>query len=76
MWIGRALCTVRQVARALPLSTGSDSHARRRVAVTLREARWPIVGDDKYRVCLDAEARHPAIRADCDRIVTPGDTNA
>jgi hypothetical protein len=35
-----------------------------------RETRWPTVGDDRYRVCLDAEARHLAIRANCDRIVT------
>jgi hypothetical protein len=35
-----------------------------------RETQWPIVGDDRYRVCLDAEARHFAIRANCDRIVT------
>jgi hypothetical protein len=36
-----------------------------------RETRWPVVGDDRYRVCLDAEARQLAIRADYDRIVTP-----
>jgi hypothetical protein len=36
----------------------------------MRETRWPIVGDDRYRVWLDAEARHLAIRADCDRIGT------
>jgi hypothetical protein len=37
----------------------------------MRETRWPIVGDERYRVSLDAEAHHPAIRANCDRIVTP-----
>jgi hypothetical protein len=41
----------------------------------LRDTRWPIVGDDRYRVCLDAEARHLAIRANCDRIVTAGNTS-
>jgi hypothetical protein len=36
----------------------------------MRETRWPIVGEDRCRVRLDAEARQPAIRANCDRIVT------
>jgi hypothetical protein len=35
-------------------------------ALAMRERRWPIVGDDDgYRVWLDAEARQPAIRANC-----------
>jgi hypothetical protein len=36
----------------------------------MRETRWPIIADDRYRVCLDARARHLVIRANCDRMIT------